>query len=231
MSYWSFLLLRLPGRHLSAGLFRELGPMILMLVPVLVLLLGWLLGGQPERLLQLHWRAAGWVLAIFAAQWLLIHLAGSSPTLELGALFLAGQAATIGWLGLNRTLPGMKVVLTGALLNGVVMLANGGFMPISPAYLAAMGLDRLTPLLNQRLPNSKDVLLLPEQIHLAWLGDCLPLAWPTANVYSPGDLLIAGGLLILLLQGMGVKRGSIRNGLRRGDPPAEESIAAGLPTP
>ncbi|MDQ2809733.1 MAG: DUF5317 domain-containing protein [Chloroflexota bacterium] len=205
--------------------------MILMVVPVLALLLGWLLGGKPERLLQLRWRGAGWVLAIFAAQWLLVHLAGSSPTLGLGALLLAGQGATIGWLALNRALPGMKIVLTGALLNGVVMLANGGFMPISPANLAASGLDRLAPLLQQRLPNSKDVLLLPDQIHLAWLGDCLPLAWPTQQVYSPGDLLITGGLLILLLQGMGIRRRSTRKGLRRGDPQAEEPIAGGLLTP
>ncbi len=205
--------------------------MILIVVPLAALLLGLLLGGRPERLLQLRWRWSGMALVIFAAQWLLIHLAGSAPTLVLGALFLAAQAAIIGWLALNRALPGMKVILVGTLLNSLVMLANGGFMPISPANLAAIGLDRLAPLLNQRLPNSKDVLLLPDQIHLAWLGDCLPLAWPTQHVYSPGDLLITGGLLILLLQGMQV--GSRPTGRRTqcDGLDTEEPVPVGLTAP
>jgi len=205
--------------------------MILIAVPLLALLLGWLLGGKPERLLQLRWRWPGVALAIFAAQWLWTHLPEAAPTWWLGAGFVLGQLAIVGWLVLNRTVPGLRIVLLGAGLNSVVMVANGGFMPITAASLRAIGLDRLTPLLNQRLPTSKDILLLPAQIHLAWLSDCLPQAWPTQHVYSPGDLLITGGLLVLLLQGMGVTRRDTRNGLRRGDPQAEEPIAVGLPAP
>src|SRR5512134_389780 len=45
---------------------------------------------------------------------------------------VTSQAVLLGFVWLNRRLPGMPVLITGSVLNLAVIAANGGFMPISP---------------------------------------------------------------------------------------------------
>ena len=112
---------------------------------------------------------------------------GSGP-----ALLVAGYLGAIVVLWQNREHPWLILVLFGLALNTVVMLANGGRMPVAGQALAhAGGIARPSGL------HDADARYLAEgpDTRLAALGDSLPVrVGAFGTVLSPGDLLIAGGL-------------------------------------
>ncbi len=97
---------------------------------------------------------------------------------------------------LNRSLPGMPILLIGLVLNLLVISSNGGWMPISPETASHLpgGSSPESAVLGRRF-GQKDVLLLPEDTRLEFLSDRFLIpAWvhfPTA--FSLGDVLIAVG--------------------------------------
>ena len=105
---------------------------------------------------------------------------------------------------LNRQLPGMWAVLGGIALNAVAIAANGGYMPITPRALARIGFGNSV----QHMPmgtvvlGSKDVLLSPGEGLLWFLGDMLviPEPWPRPTAMSIGDVLLAVGVFLFILQ-------------------------------
>ena len=122
------------------------------------------------------------------------------------ALFLLSHLLLLFFVWLNRRLVGIQIVGLGVLCNLVVILTNGGFMPITPETLVRINpgstLDYWT--VGFHYGNSKDVILLGHDTILWVLSDILvlppPFPWPTA--FSVGDLLIAAGIIVLL-QGPG----------------------------
>ena len=95
-----------------------------------------------------------------------------------------------GWA--NRRVTGVPVVLAGGALNALAILANGGVMPADPA-VADVAAVQARP---GEFINSVPV----GDAHLGFLGDVLatPASLPLHNVYSPGDLVIVLGLLIVV---------------------------------
>jgi hypothetical protein len=86
----------------------------------------------------------------------------------------------------------------GATLNLLVVIGNGGQMPLAPQALAlTKGEARLAErtAAEQAPVKLSSVVLIGPQTAFAWLGDVFPEpAWlPGANVFSVGDVLIAAG--------------------------------------
>jgi hypothetical protein len=104
----------------------------------------------------------------------------------LGSLALA--ASLVGLVvvtlvaGVNRGLPGAGLIAVGSLLNAVVTFANGG-MPVDPVALATSG---------KPAPSDGLHVLLDAETRLPFLADVL-LAPVINNIYSVGDVLLAGG--------------------------------------
>lgn len=113
---------------------------------------------------------------------------------------IASQLLFIGFVLLNVSYTGMKILLVGAALNFIVMLANGGFMPISFETAARLTQVNLLDYPAGTLFGAKDILLPPEQTHFEWLADrFLPPAWlPYQFAFSLGDVFIAAGAFWLL---------------------------------
>ena len=181
--------------------------MILLLALAVSLLVAFLRGGSLRNLADFHldW---GW-------------LAGLALALQIGAvywatgdryLYLQRGALVVSSLLLlpvvwrNRRSPGLALIGLGLVLNLVVMVANGGFMPITPEAVARIEHQHLIVQQNglERMSGSKGIVLPKEETALWVLSDILiiPPPFPVASAFSLGDALVAVGAFIFLQRGM-----------------------------
>ena len=171
---------------------------------LLGLVLGLLAGGKLRNLaeIQLRW---SWLLVVavvlrFATEAALGANIGVVETLRL-PLLAGAFAILLVALWANRTYPGLSLAFLGVLSNTLVILVNGGFMPIWSPALTAAGLTEAD------VTRSFHVVVdaaAPDFIgRLLILGDVIPA--PIAfirNVYSLGDLFLTLGLAFFLFAGV-----------------------------
>ena len=153
---------------------------------------------------------APWVAILaFLPQMILFYLPATRRLLPdpwVAAGLVISQALLLAFCWHNRRLPAFWILAAGLVLNLAVILANGGFMPISPEtagrLLPQESLQALS--LGERFGGGKDILLLEESTRLALLSDrLLPPGWfPYQVAFSPGDVVVAvGAFLLMALQG------------------------------
>lgn len=104
----------------------------------------------------------------------------------------------------NLALTGMGWILAGSALNAVVIVANGGRMPVSEKCALQAGLaSYLVSLKEGRVPTHT---LLDSGTRLWFLGDVLAFpsnpVWTPSYVFSLGDVFIMVGLFVLIQFGM-----------------------------
>ncbi|PZN12566.1 MAG: hypothetical protein DIU69_03135 [Bacillota bacterium] len=184
----------------------------------LAIMVGWLRGGRLGRLAGLPLR---WVVLLpvpFVIRAMLLHpRAGEVPLLAQWAPVLQGLAygLLVFLSAVNLHLPGSSFLLAGTLANAVVILANGGRMPVSEAAVRiAAGGERVTALAVLHGERSLTHQLLTPDTRLPWLADILPLPrpFPFPSVASLGDVLIAVGLFWLVLRSMGAAGARVARG-------------------
>lgn len=185
--------------------------MILFYAFVLALVLGLLRGGHLSNLSSFPMRGFEIMLAVFVLQFAAIYV----PLPNLGnnlirvALLFVSYAMVAVFVWLNRQLPGMWVIGIGFLANWVVILANGGHMPITYEAVVAAGLGRVAPSAETGtlIFGSKDILLPFAETRLGFLSDIfvIPPPFPIPSVFSFGDFLIALGMFWLVPGALGAR--------------------------
>jgi len=179
---------------------------------------GWLMGGRVERLgqLRLKWPAA--IVLGLGAQLVLFTEPVARQVGEWGPfLYVAFTLVVVAAVVRNGAIPGMAVVSVGAAANLVAVIANGGFMPASPAALAAAG--RVVPAVYSNTLVSSSPWLWPLTDIFA-----LPSWMPLANVFSVGDVLIGLGTALTLSLAMRPRHAAASDG--RGEPLAAKGVAS-----
>jgi hypothetical protein len=166
-----------------------------------------------------RWNGVTWQSPVFKATWLVAL--GFLPQLlafylpstrklftDEAASFslILSQIVLLVFAALNIRLPGMPVLAFGLACNLAVILANGGFMPLTidaaSRLVSQTVMDRLV--LGERVGSaSKDILLSEAGMRLPWLADRFvpPQAIPYRFAFSLGDVFIATGTFWLLFQG------------------------------
>jgi len=181
--------------------------MILLVALLLSLIVALTRGGSLLALGNVSVRYGWLAIAAFGAQCIEIYmpLQSTAGLWSTRTLLLLG---TYGLLGLvmmvNWTLPGIAIMTAGLVLNLVVMLANGGYMPIAPEALASAGLGDLAlgAAAGSRLMATKDILLPRTMTRLWFLSDILVIPAPLRSVASIGDVLIAVGVFLFFQRTM-----------------------------
>ena len=126
-------------------------------------------------------------------------------------LFISSQLLLLVFIWINLKIPGGWLMGLGLLLNFLVVVLNGGMMPLTPEnaqQLQPAG-NPIPLTLGKRVGISKDILLEKADTRLWFLGDVflLPswLNYPLA--FSPGDVLLGLGAFWLLWEMGNPKRG------------------------
>jgi MFS transporter, DHA3 family, macrolide efflux protein len=162
---------------------------------LLGLLLGLVLGGKIERLadIRLQYLPLLFVAVIirFGTEALLGMGVGFVDVLRV-PLFGLSYALLLFTLWHNRSYPGLALAFVGIALNGLVIMVNGGRMPV---WMDAYAFAGLTGPLNSVLHIPLYEVNAEFFLRLGPLADVIPLPIPPLqNVASIGDLFLSAGL-------------------------------------
>jgi len=166
--------------------------MFILYAVVVGLAIGLAAGGRIGSIGDIRFRWAPLVLLGFGAQVLLFSDAVAERVGDLGpVLYVASTLLVVVAVVRNYVVPGMPLVALGAACNLAAIVANGGFMPASPAAMAALG--KAAPTIYS---NSAVV----AQPALAPLTDifALPTWLPFHNIFSLGDAILAVGVAMVI---------------------------------
>ncbi len=148
---------------------------------------GLVAGGRLSNLGRLRFR---WPWLIMVA--ILVRLAVLLPPLDRVPasryIYVLALAAIIAWTIWHfKRLPGIGLVSLGAASNVVAIVMNGVRMPVAPEFAGAL----------TRNGQIGQYTVMGPGTNLNFLGDWIRL-WPSPEVYSVGDVLIALGLGVVL---------------------------------
>jgi MFS family permease len=167
---------------------------------ILGLVLGLLAGGSLVNLasVRLRWVSliAAAVVIRFGTEAALIAGLPLAETLRVPLLAASFGILLVG-LWANRSYPGLTLAFVGILSNGLVIVVNGGYMPIWEPSLVAAG---LTPAdVSPAIHTLYGPELGPFLLHLGPFADIIPIPFPLIqNVASIGDVFLTAGLALFL---------------------------------
>ena len=148
---------------------------------------GLLTGGRVGNLARLRFRWPWLIVAVLVIRVLVVL-----PPLNRFAagryVYALALAAIVAWsLWHVKRLPGVWLVSLGAALNLFVIFANGARMPVAPEFASAL----------VRHDVIGQYTVMSSSTNLNLLGDWINL-FPSPEVYSAGDVLVALGLAVVL---------------------------------
>lgn len=148
-------------------------------------------GGRPANLLDVPFRFFYLLFVPLIPQLIIFSpLVAFLPTGLTAVPVIHALSMLLGvmvvWL--NRELPGFKWLLAGLLSNLLVIVLNGGYMPVSMDARAVAGLPPFTGVYN-------NIVAMTSTTPFWFLGDIIPIprGIPFANVFSIGDALTTLG--------------------------------------
>jgi hypothetical protein len=168
-------------------------PMILAYAIIILILVAILLRRDLSTLGQISyrggWLLTGGVVALFILQALLVLYTPGQAVWQMIVLNLS-QLGLIFLFLLNRHVPGAKLFALGVALNVLVMVANGGWMPVTPETARFVHPDR--PVVEQVRPASSKNIILPRSETNLWiLSDIIHVTLPwRRNAVSIGDIVL-----------------------------------------
>jgi hypothetical protein len=163
---------------------------VLVLIPLILgIVIGLAAGGKIGKLAEVRFHWPWFVLVVLLVREAVL-LNPLNRIEGIQYVYATAQAGLVGWTAWNiRRLPGVWVVTLGAAMNLAVILANNARMPVTSS---------MAGVLVQRGHLAQYTLMGPDT-NLNWLGDWIVSQWPVPGAYSPGDLVLALGIGIVVI--------------------------------
>lgn len=121
------------------------------------------------------------------------------PDILAPVILVWSQLVLLGFVLVNLRRPGMWLLGLGLAMNFLVILANGGMMPVAPQTASRLSsIDLWTA--GARFGPGKSVVIPTQSTAFGNLSDhiMLPDWFPYQAAYSLGDILIVAGAILLL---------------------------------
>jgi hypothetical protein len=157
------------------------------------------IGKRPYQIIQ--FRSIWIVILALLPQIIAFYLPSTRRTIptDLAKIFLvSSQFILLLFILHNLRLPGIWVSGLGLGLNLIVVLFNGGLMPIFPETVLQLYPEATADQIHigERLGWSKDIVLDKEDTRLGWLGDryLTPNFFNIRYAFSLGDVFLALGI-------------------------------------
>jgi hypothetical protein len=145
------------------------------------------------------WMLLALVIGLFVLQATTVIYVAGQTVLQMGILVLS-QVTLCFLLVLNHHIPGARLFVLGIALNLVVMIANGGWMPVTPETYHFVHPDRAVEVAT-RPPSSKNIILPRAETRLWLLSDIIRVTLPwRRTAISGGDLLLIVGAAQFVFQ-------------------------------
>jgi len=157
-----------------------------------------------SRIAALPLRSLWLALLAIVLQWPLVQSPGGLPASfrVQQALFLLSQVLLVAFVWRNWQFVSLRLAGLGLACNLLVIMVNGGWMPITPETLAhinpAHTLATWQP--GTHYGYSKDLILLQADTRLWFLSDIwvMPLPYLRSVAFSAGDVLLGAGCMSLV---------------------------------
>lgn len=166
---------------------------------ILSIIVGFLRKGNLKAMAYLTWKG-GWIFPILLIfQIALFTLQNKFSVLGAmsGYLYMIVYVVGLFFLFLNRSKTGFTMIIIGVFLNFLVMIVNGGRMPVSPEAASILEPGYLDILKNALYAKHT---LLTESTKLGFLGDIIPLTdpYPRTQIISIGDVIMNVGIFLFI---------------------------------
>lgn len=178
--------------------------MILVFAVVLIVIAAIVMRRDLSAIGRLSFRG-GWKLAVAVAGLFLVQaklvIFVPGQTVFQMALLILSQAALVLLILVNRHIPGAKLFALGVILNTVVMVANGGWMPVTPETVEFASPDRPAVVEYSKPQDSKNIVMARSDTNLWILSDIIPVTLPwNRYAVSIGDILLIVGAAQFIFQ-------------------------------
>jgi hypothetical protein len=147
--------------------------------------------------LNLKW---GWIFPVLlVVQLAVFTLQNDSEFLGQlsGSIYIVVYIIGLIFLYLNRRNPGFILIFIGVFLNFIVMVLNGGRMPVSVEAAAVLDPGYIQALKESLYAKHA---MLTSTTHLGFLGDVIPISdpYPRTQIISIGDIIMNIGIFFFI---------------------------------
>lgn len=182
--------------------------MLYVYIIIISIIIGLLRKGKLSSLSQISLERTELLLLAFLIQAGLIFLGSRKIefVLNYGSYVLAfSYVVLLIAVWYNKKLKGMKIIALGIAFNFMVIMANGGRMPILLGGLYKAGLNDIALILKEGSHVTHT--LITEKTLFRFLADVIPLSppFPAPSVVSVGDFLMFYGVFSLIQNAMMTK--------------------------
>ncbi|WP_045518289.1 DUF5317 domain-containing protein [Neobacillus niacini] len=114
-----------------------------------------------------------------------------------GSIYIVVYIIGLLFLFLNRRNPGFVLIFIGVFLNFLVMVLNGGRMPVSVEAAAVLDPGYIEALKETLYAKHS---ALTSSTHLGFLGDVIPISdpYPRTQIISIGDIIMNIGIFFFI---------------------------------